>query len=63
MVIENDDIYRYIEVTKEGRKIDIVRIGDVTLYKDSLEDKIYKIITEEELDILITYTGVNRDEV
>ena len=56
MVIENDDIYRCTEVTKEGRKIDIVRIGDVTLYKDSLEDKIYKIITEEELDILITRT-------
>ncbi|HZK00517.1 MAG TPA: hypothetical protein VFC79_10930 [Tissierellaceae bacterium] len=56
MEIENDDIYRYTELTKEGKKIDIVRIGDVFLYKDSLEDKIYKIITEEELDILITCT-------
>ena len=56
MEIENDDIYRCTEVTKEGRKIDIVRIGDVLLYKDSLADKIYKIITEEELDILITRT-------
>ena len=56
MEIENDDIYRCTEVTKEGRKIDIVRIGDVLLYKDSLADKIYKIITEEELDILITCT-------
>ena len=63
MEIENDDIYRCTEVTKEGRKIDIVRIGDVLLYKDSLADKIYKIITEEELDILITCTGVNRNEV
>lgn len=52
MVIENDGIYRCTEMTKEGKKIDIVRIGDVTLYKDSPEDKIYKIITEEELDIL-----------
>ena len=56
MEIENDDIYRCTELTKEGRKIDVVRIGDVTLYKDNLEDKIYKIITEEELDILIAYT-------
>lgn len=56
MVIENDDIYRCTELTNEGRKIDIVRIGDVTLYKDSLEDKIYKIITEEELDTLMTCT-------
>lgn len=56
METENDDIYRCTELTKEGKKIDIVRIGDVTLYKDSLEDKIYKIITEEELDILITCT-------
>lgn len=55
MVIENDDIYRRTELTKEGRKIDIVRIGDAFLYKDSLEDKIYKIITEEELDVLIAY--------
>lgn len=52
MVIENDDIYRCTELTEEGREIDIIRIGDVTLYKDSPEDKIYKIITEEELDIL-----------
>lgn len=56
MEIENDDIYRCTEVTKEGREIDIARIGDVILYKDSLEDKIYKIITEEELDALITCT-------
>lgn len=56
MVIENDGIYRCTELTKEGREIDIVRIGDVFLYKDSLEDKIYKIITEEELDILIICT-------
>ena len=52
MVIENDGIYRCIERTKEGKEIDIVRIGNVTLCKDSPEDKIYKIITEEELDIL-----------
>ena len=57
MEVENDGIYRCTELTKEGRKIDIVRIGDVTLYKDSLEDKIYKIITEEELGILITRTS------
>ena len=57
MVIENDGIYRYTELTKEGRKIDIVRVGDVFLYKDSLEDKIYKVTTEEELDIFITCTG------
>ena len=56
METENDDIYRCTELTKEGRKIDVVKIGDIFLYKDSLEDKIYKIITEEELDILITYT-------
>ena len=56
MEIENDDIYRCTEVTKEGREIDIVRIGDVILYKDSPEDKIYKIITEEELDTLIICT-------
>ena len=56
MVIENDDIYRCTEITKEGREIDIVRIGSVLLYKDSLADKIYKIITEEELDIIITCT-------
>lgn len=52
MVIENDGIYRCTEVTREGKEIYIVRIGDVTLYKDRPEDKIYKIITEEELDIL-----------
>ena len=56
MEIENDGIYRCTELTKDGREIDIVKIGDVFLYKDSLEDKIYKIITEEELDILITCT-------
>ena len=56
MEIENDDIYRCTELTKEGRRIDVVKIGDVFLYKDSLEDKIYKIITEEELDILIACT-------
>ena len=55
-MIENDGIYRCTELTKEGRKIDIVRVGDVFLYKDSLDDKIYKVITEEELDILITCT-------
>ena len=56
MVIENDDIYRCTGLNKEGREIDIVRIGDVILYKDSPEDKIYKIITEEELDTLIICT-------
>ena len=56
MEIENDGIYRCTELTKDGREIDIVKIGDVFLYKDSLGDKIYKIITEEELDILITCT-------
>ena len=56
MEIENDDIYRCTKLTKEGKEIDVVRIGDVTLYKDSLGDKIYKIITEEELDILIKCT-------
>ena len=56
MEIESDGIYRCTELTKEGKKIDIVRIGDVTLYKDSLEDRMYKIITEEELDTLITCT-------
>ena len=56
MEIENDGIYRCTEVTKEGRKIDIVMIGSVFLYKDNPEDKIYKIITEEELDTLITCT-------
>lgn len=53
MEIESDGIYRCTELTKEGKEIDIVRIGGVTLCKDSPEDKIYKIITEEELDILI----------
>ena len=57
MEIENDDIYRCTELTKEGRRIDIVKIGDVTLCKDSPEDKIYKIITEEELYNLITRTS------
>ena len=56
MVIENDGIYRYTELTKKGRKIDIARVGEVFLYKDNLEDKIYKVITEEELDILIACT-------
>lgn len=46
MVIEDDGIYRFTELTKEGREINIARIGDVFLYRDSLEDKIYKIITE-----------------
>ena len=57
MVIENDDMHRCTGTTKEGREIDIIRIGSVLLYKDNLADKIYKIITEEELDILITCTG------
>lgn len=56
MEIENDGIYRCTELTKDGIEIDIVKIGDVFLYKDSLEDKIYKIITEEELDTLTTCT-------
>ena len=56
MEIENDGIYRCTELTKDGREIDIVKIGDIFLYKDSLEDKIYKIITEEELDTLTTCT-------
>lgn len=56
MVIENDGIYKYTELTKEGRKIYIAKVGEVFLYKENLEDKIYKVITEEELDILITCT-------
>ncbi len=57
MEIENDGIYRCMIITKEGKEIDIVKIGDVTLYKDNLEDKIYKIVTEEELDTLIARTS------
>lgn len=50
MVIENDDIYRCTEVTKEGRKIDIVRIGDVLLARDSLGSKFYRVVEEKDFD-------------
>ena len=48
MVIENDGIYRYTELTKEGRKIDIVRVGDVLLARDSLESNFYRVVEEED---------------
>ena len=50
MVIENDDIYKCTEVTKEGRKIDIVRIGDVSLARDSLGSKFYRVVEEKDFD-------------
>ena len=50
MVIENDDIYKYTELTKEGREIDIVKIGDVLLARDRLGSKFYRIVGEEDFD-------------
>ena len=50
MVIEDDGIYRCTELTKEGRKIDIVRIGDVLLPRDSLGSKFYRVVKEEDFD-------------
>lgn len=50
MVIENDDIYRWTELTKEGKEIDIVRIGDVLLARDSLGSKFYRVVEEEDFD-------------
>ena len=50
MVIENDDIYRCTEMTKEGRKIDIVRIGDVLLARDILGSKFYRVVEEEDFN-------------
>lgn len=50
MEIENDDIYRCTELTKEGREIDIVRIGDVLLARDSLGGKFYRVVEEEDFD-------------
>lgn len=50
MEIENDDIYRCTEVTKEGRKIDVVKIGDVLLARDSLGSKFYRVVEEEDFD-------------
>lgn len=50
MVIEDDGIYRCTELTKEGRKIDIVRIGDVLLARDSLGSKFYRVVKEEDFD-------------
>lgn len=50
MEIENDDIYRCTELTKEGKEIDIVRIGDVLLARDSLGSKFYRVVEEEDFD-------------
>ena len=50
MEIENDDIYRCTELTKEGRKIDIVKIGDVLLARDSLGSKFYRVVEEKDFD-------------
>lgn len=50
MEIESDGIYRCTELTKEGRKIDIVRIGDVLLARDSLGSKFYRVVEEEDFD-------------
>ena len=50
MVIENDDIYRCTGLNKEGREIDIVRIGDVLLARDSLGSKFYRVVEEEDFD-------------
>lgn len=50
MEIENDDIYRCTELTKEGKEIDIVRIGDVLLARDSLGSKFYIVVEEEDFD-------------
>lgn len=49
-MIENDGIYRCTGLTKEGREIDIVRIGDVLLARDSLGSKFYRIVEEEDFD-------------
>ena len=56
MEIENDDIYRCTEITEEGKEIDVVKIGEAIMYRNSSGDKFYKLITREELDILITCT-------
>lgn len=50
MEIENGDIYRCTELTKEGKEIDIVRIGDVLLARDSLGSKFYRVVEEEDFD-------------
>lgn len=50
MEIENDDIYRCTELTKEGKEIDIVRIGDILLARDSLGSKFYRVVEEEDFD-------------
>lgn len=49
-MIENDGIYRCTGLNKEGREIDIVRIGDVLLARDSLGSKFYRVVEEEDFD-------------
>ena len=50
MEIEDDGIYRYTELTKEGRKVDVVKIGDVLLARDSLGSKFYRVVEEKDFD-------------
>lgn len=50
MEIENDDIYKWTGLNKEGREIYIVRIGDVLLARDSLGSKFYRVVEEKDFD-------------
>ena len=63
MMKGKDDIYRRTIITKEGKEIDIVNIGEIIMYRNSLGDKFYKLTTEEELDTLITCIRSDRDEI
>ena len=56
MMRGNDDTHRRTIITKDGKEIDVVKIGDTIMYRNSLGDKFYKLTTEEELDILMTCT-------
>ena len=53
MMREKDDTHRRTIITKDGKEIDVVKIGDTIMYRNSLGDKFYKLTTEEELDIMI----------
>ena len=54
----DDDVYRRKVITKEGKEIDIVEIGNILLFRDSIGSKFYKLIKEDlDEDILSALEG------
>lgn len=48
--VDDDSIYRRTVVDRDGKEIDIVKIGNVLLARDSLGSKFYRVAEEDDFD-------------